>query len=263
MDPEPINAPRIADPCVLFAMSRERRGLNRDFPITQSFPGAPYWARFCGPAWLSILVLETGIGPDRARRTLEWALGKPLFDGVPYEPSLILFAGFAGSLDESLRVGDLMLASDVCDLEGNCWPTTWPGELPTGAWQPPLRRGTLLSSPHLVGSAEEKRHLGQTLGALAVDMESVAVARLCSKKGITFGCLRVISDDMHTPLSPRLVSLLAGSQISWWRVVSALIRQPSLLREFMRLERATRLASEQLGKGLGELLTLTLEWFPT
>jgi hypothetical protein len=262
MDPQTAHVPRIDDPCILFAMSRERRGFHGDFPITQSFPGAPCWARFCGPAWLSILMLETGIGQGRARQALEWALGKPLLEGVAYEPKLVLFAGFAGSLDESLRVGDLVLADAVVDLDGNRWPTTWPGELPPGDWQPPLRRGTLLSTPRMIAAPDEKLQLGKTHGALAVDMESAAVAQVCSKKGLPFGCLRAISDDMHTPLSPRLVSLLAGAKISWWRVVSALLRQPTLLREFIRLDRATRLAGAQLSKAVGELLTLTLEWFP-
>ena len=83
--------------------------------------------------------METGIGPNRAQRALDWVLAKPLFEGVPYEPKLVLFAGFAGSLNESLGVGDLVLATDVVDLEGNRWPTTWPGELPVGSWHPPLQ----------------------------------------------------------------------------------------------------------------------------
>ena len=69
--------------------------------------------------------------------------------------------------------------------------------------------------------------------------------------------------DMNTPLSfPRWFPFWhSGSQVSWWRVLSALLRRPSLLKEFLRLERGTRKASDQLGKGLGELLTLTLDWF--
>ena len=69
-----------------------------------------------------------------------------------------------------------------------------------------------------------------------------------------------ISDDVDTPLSPQLVSLLAGGRISLPRVLLALLRRPALLKEFRRLGRDTRVASTQLGKALGELLTLTLEW---
>jgi len=92
-------------------------------------------------------------------------------------------------------------------------------------------------------------------------MESATFARLCTKRGIPFGCLRAISDDLDTALSPALVSLLTGGRVSWWRALRALLRRPSLFKEFLRLGRDTRLASAQLGKAVGELLTLTLEWF--
>jgi hypothetical protein len=40
--------------------------------------------------------------------------------------------------------------------------------------------------------------------------------------------------------------------------LSAGLRSPNLLAEMLRLARQTRLAGRQLGKALGELLTLTL-----
>jgi hypothetical protein len=39
-----------------------------------------------------------------------------------------------------------------------------------------------------------------------------------------------------------------------------LARKPSMFRELRRLARDTKQASTQLGKSLGELLTLTLPW---
>jgi nucleoside phosphorylase len=254
-----MNDLRIDDPCVLFAMNRESRGLLCEFPPTQEFAGAPCRAWFCGPSWLPILVVETGIGPKATQRALDWLLSKPKFDQVPYEPKLLLFAGFAGSLVEHLHVGDLVLATEVIDLDGNRWPTTWPGELPAGTWQPPLRRGTILSSAHLIGDPENKRRLGQT-HAVAVDMESATFARMCCKRGLPFGCLRAISDDVGTALSSQLVDLLTAGRVSWRRALLALVRRPFLLKELMRLSRDTRSAADQLGKGLGELLTLTLDW---
>lgn len=250
----------IDDPCLLFAMGRESRGLRREFPPHQCFPGAPCRARFCGPSWLSILVLETGVGPDAVQRALDWLWSKPKLDQLPYEPKLLLYAGFAGSLVEFLHVGDLVLATDIVDPAGNRWPTTWPGELPEGTWQPPLRRGAILSLPNLVGNPDDKRRLGKTHDALAIDMESATFAQSCSKRGIPFGCLRAMSDDSDTPLSPELVTLLSGGQVSWWRALLALLRRPALLPEFWRLARNTRAAADQLGNALGELLTLTLEW---
>src|SRR5687768_16480555 len=100
-DRQPIT---LDDPCVLFALSRERGPFCREFRPHLAFGGAPCWASFCGPAWLSVLVAETGIGQVNVTRVLDWLLAKPLLDNVPYEPSVMIFAGFAGALTETLKV---------------------------------------------------------------------------------------------------------------------------------------------------------------
>src|SRR5215831_11620071 len=97
-----------ADPCVVFALGREAAPFLREFRPQQRFRGSPCRARFCGPAWLTVLVLETGVG---------------------------------GALRSGLRVGDVVLATEVADADGNVWPATWPDPLPPGEWRPPLHRG--------------------------------------------------------------------------------------------------------------------------
>ena len=78
-----------------------------------------------------------------------------------------------------------------------------PAHLPEGQWRPPLHRARLLTTGQLIGNPEDKRSLGRKHEAAAVDMESATVARMCSRKGVPFGCVRVISDRADTPLSPR------------------------------------------------------------
>lgn len=248
------------DPCVLFALGREARLFLRDFPLQQRFPGAPCRARFCGPAWLTVLVAQTGVGRERTARALDWLLGKPVLGNVAYRPKLVLSAGFAGALHPALLVGDLMLATEVVDESGEVWPCTWPATPLRGEWQPQLRRGRLVTADHIIAAPADKRALGQKHDALAVDMESAYVARRCSKEGIPFGCVRAISDGVDTALSPRLAAVLAGGGVSWWRLVTGVLRSPGLPAELWRLARHTRYAADQLGKGLGELLTLTLPW---
>jgi nucleoside phosphorylase len=248
------------DPCILFALGRESQAFRREFRPTQRFPGAPCWARFCGPAWLSVLVLETGVGAARAERALNWALDTPHLGIVPYRPKVVLCAGFSGSLNEELRVGDILLATEVVDADGNSWPATWPERLPSGEWRPPLHRGRLLTAPQLVCTPDDKRALGRQHSAVAVDMEAATVARLCSQRSVPFGCVRAISDDLNTPLSPRLLSLLCDGRVDPFRLLAGLAIAPRLSGEIWRLARQTTVAAEQLGKALGELLTLTLSW---
>lgn len=253
-----VNELQFDDPCILFAMHREAQAFYRQFPRTERFPDARFRASFCGPSWLSVLVLETGIGAEAMKRAVSWVLSKPRKDDVTYLPKVVLTVGYAGGLSESLQVGDVVLATSISTTDGRNWPTTWPGDLPPGDWHPPLHRGRILCSDHLVAKHEEKRKLGEQHGALAVDMESAIVADLCAQKQIPFGCVRVISDDVRTNLSPALVGLLSDSRLNAWRILKATLRSPSLLPEFMRLAKHTRHASEQLALALGELLTLTL-----
>ena len=255
-----LNDIAITDPCILFPLGREARPFFQGFRPQQRFPGAPCRARFSGPEWLTVLVLETGVGLERTQRALEWVLSKPLLGNLPYEPKVVVSAGFAGALHDEFQIGDLLLATDVVDPAGKSWPVPWPKSLPEGKWQPPLRRGRLLTTSQFISEPAQKRSLGQSHQALAVDMESATVASICSRKQVPFGCLRAISDPVDAPVSREVMTLLEGANISWLRLGILLAHSPSKAGELWRLGKATRMAARQLAKGLGELLTLTLPW---
>jgi nucleoside phosphorylase len=246
------------DPCVVFALRREARAFCRAFRPQQRFAGAPCWARFCGPEWLSVLVLETGVGPQRTEAALNWLLSNPRLGKVPCQPRVVIAAGFAGALREGLTVGDVVLAGEIVDDAGQSWAVPWPGELPPGEWRPPLARGRIYSSAELIATPQDKRRLGLKHGALAADMESAVVARLCHGHGVLFGCVRVISDAVDTALSPTLLQLLSRERVSLPRLASAVLTQPRLAKELWRLAKDTAQAADQLASALGEILTLTL-----
>jgi purine-nucleoside phosphorylase len=191
-------------------------------------------------------------------KALTWLVRKPSLKGVPYLPRVVICAGYSGALTANLRVGDVILATQVISVDGKSWKTTWPTELPAGEWHPPLHRGTIVTCSHLVGKPAEKRALGEKYDALAVDMESAVVAHACRRQGVPFACVRVISDEVGTSLSPALLGLLSDSRVSPVRVVTSIARSPGIIGPLWQLAKASRLASRQLAKALGELLTLTL-----
>jgi adenosylhomocysteine nucleosidase len=179
-------------------------------------------------------------------------------EAAPYRPRALVSAGFAGALQPGFRIGDIILATEVADPLGNRWPTTWPGKCSSGGSRPDFRRGRVLSAPHLVASSGEKLALGKQHDAVAVDMETATVARLCSGHDVPFGCVRAISDEVQTGLSPRLLSLLAGERVSPLRVLAALATTPTLSGDLWRLARHTRQAAQQLSIALGEMLSVTV-----
>jgi adenosylhomocysteine nucleosidase len=246
------------EPCLVFALPRESMAFRREFPPQQRFAGAPCWASFCGPSWLTVLVLHAGIGKQRVAEAGDWLLGEPPFGNLTYRPKLVLMAGYAGGLCEHLAVGDVILATEVMDETGKVWPATWPSRPLQGEWRPPLHRGRLLTVDKIINTPQEKRRLGQQHGALAVDMESAILAQRCSERGVPFGCVRVLSDAVDTLLSPHLARLFSSGRLSVLGILLALLRRPLLAVEFRRLAKQTRRASDRLGQALGELLTLTL-----
>jgi adenosylhomocysteine nucleosidase len=251
----------IDDVCVMFALRREAGPFCRDFHPNQSLLGAPCWAKFCGPSWLPVLALATGVGQARTERALTWLLGEPHLGDIHYRPKLVIAAGFCGALDDSLKTGDIVLATEVLDQStGASWSTTWPPHPLSGRREPPLHLGRMVSVPHLAATPKEKRALGKDLDAMAVDMESATLARMCHRAQVPFGCVRVVLDDQNTLLSPKLVGLLSSASASPWRVALATASSPALLPELRRLARRSHFAATQLGKALGELLTLTLPW---
>ncbi len=228
----------ITDPCIVFALRRESMRFRRDFPYQQRFPGAPCRAQFRGPPSQSVLMLETGLGAAAMESALRWCLSPPRFGDVPYRPRFILSVGFSGALRSEQKVGDLILATEVVDQRGNCWPTVLAPALP-------CCRGRLVTATEMVGDPREKQRLGHESGAAAVDMESATVARLCHEHGVPFACLRVISDALDTPLSPRLLALLRGGRVSPIRLAWQVMRHPTLIAELGRLAAQTRRAAEQ------------------
>lgn len=249
-----------SDPCVIFALARECGPFLREFRPQQKFPGAPCRARFCGPAWLSVLVLEVGVGHERARQAIDWALSSPKMDDLPYRPSVVISAGFSGALDPGLKVGDVVLADAVIEEDGTRHAVTWPPGPLEGAWDPPLHRGGVFTSSRLIGDPAEKKAVGEQRQAIAVEMESAMIARACAARSVPFGCVRVISDDAHTPLSVELAEVAFEGRVGPLKLAGAICRRPRLIPELWRLGKDTRLAARQLGKALGELLTLTLSW---
>jgi len=232
----------ITDPCIVFALRRESMYFRRRFPFQQRFPGAPCRAQFRGLPSLTVLMLETGLGAAAMETALRWCLNTPRFDTAPYRPRFVLSAGFSGALQPGQRVGDLILATEVVDQQGNCWPTYCPDYLAAEVHS----RGRLLTVTELAGDPRTKQRLGERYEAMAVDMETAVVARLCQEHGIPFACLRVISDDLNTPLSPHLVELLRRGRVSPLRLAWTVLRHPSLIQELWRLAGQTRFAAGRL-----------------
>lgn len=198
----------------------------------------------------------SGMGPKAARHAAE-ALAAA-------GASALAVFGVAGALSDTLRNGTLFCPERVLDDEGHAYVTdaAWSKGLRqrlTGIATPLHATGTLLSvaSPLLTATAKRAAH--QQHAALAVDMESAAVAAVAQERGLPFAVLRAIVDEVGDAIPPAL----NGSIDAWGRprplrLMAAFFRQPSLVGElprlYSRMQRAThalRAAAETAGPALG------------
>jgi adenosylhomocysteine nucleosidase len=204
------------------------------------------WHRPNAPA----LVAESGPGAKRTAQALDYLLGDAPSVALV---SCVISAGFAGGLREGFAVGDTILASEILDVNGGRWRSTWPVDLASRG-DLALHRGRLLTAPGIIATPAEKRRLGQEHDAVAVDMESAIVAQRCADRAIPFGALRAVSDPVEMGLSEELMSLFRHEMPPVSRAAGALWNKPALLGEMWRLARNTRLAARRLAAALNSLL---------
>jgi nucleoside phosphorylase len=219
---------------VLFAIRRESKPFIGRLRAMRKWPGR---------GRSRVLVVETGVGLKAARETVEHFV-------ECHRPAFLIAAGYAGSLQPHVRVGDVIVANEVRTESA----TTWPVEAiaPRGLGETHI--GRVLTANRLVGDAAEKIALGATHGALAVDMESAAIAEAAGRASIPFACVRVVSDNVESTLPATLVTLLAGNRIVPFALARALISRPSLAPHLWRLERDTRHAGKMLAAFLGRYI---------
>ena len=151
--------------------------------------------------------------------------------------------GVAGGLDPSLGAGVIVIASSVIGPDGSTAPAHEP-------WVKALMRidgafdsGAVVGSDEPVMTALDKRRLFRRYGALAVDMESHAVAGVARDAGIPFAAIRAIGDPAGRSV-PRaaLAGLMPDGRTRALPVLAGLIRRPRDFAGIWRLAKDTNRA---------------------
>ncbi len=170
------------------------------------------------------------------------ALDKAIAEGVE---GLISF-GIAGGLDPQLRSGTLVAASAVIGADGTRHATD-------EAWRHALSAdvdtvtGDIFGGEAIVATTAEKAALHARTGALAVDLESLVVARAARHAELPFIVLRAIADPATRPLPPAaLVPLSQDGSPHLPRVLLSVLRAPQQIPSLIRTARETQCALQAL-----------------
>jgi len=204
---------------------REFTGFLSHWHQIQPLPLPVHWARTGRWRGREVHAIANGAGADRA------------FAAVLVAPksSAICNIGFCGALDETLRVGDVFVATEVRNGKRS-WPALVPDDTPDAP------TGAVASIDHIAQTAAEKSNLRAT-GASIVEMEAAGVARASEDLDLPFYCIRAVSDLAREDFAIDFNAALgADGRFSTIRLIMQL-----KLAELIRLKQRTDLASKKLG----------------
>lgn len=116
-------------------------------------------------------------------------------------------------------------------------------------------RGRIADSQHMIATPAARAALARETGAIAVDMESAAIARVAAERGIPFATIRIVTDGPGDTLviDWDRYRRADGSMRTSAAVLSAL-RSPQGVAELFRLWYASKQASHALSKYLRQFL---------
>lgn len=188
-------------------------------------------ALLTGMAVEARLASRTGL-PVACAGTDAEAAAEALLDGGAVG---IVSFGVAGGLTPELRPGTLVVATAVVGngasfMASRAWRSRLLGALPQA------RTGAVAGVARPVSTVAEKADLLARTGALAVDMESLAVARVCHRRGRPFAVLRAVADPAGRALPPLALAGLDGQgRIAPAAVLERLAREPWRIAGLCRL----------------------------
>lgn len=200
--------------------------------------------RLLGRDQPEVRVLHTGVGAVVCRERIERFLDAERFD-------LLISSGFAGAIDDSLGVSDLVLAENYSDralLEQaralvNC------------------RLARLITANEVIEEAGERAQLARDQGAHAVDMETECIAQACASRHIPLLSLRAISDTAGAPFpAPAAVLFdLERQRTPSGRLAAYLFTHPAAIVRMMRFTHQIATARAELAVALQRLVEILNE----
>jgi adenosylhomocysteine nucleosidase len=238
----------------VFALGTEAAGLEDLLGNPRTLRGNGFRATLGWIEGRRVGLVVSGMGRQAAQRATE-----ALIDG--HAPRWVVSAGFSGGLCPGAKIGDIVLAEEVCDCGGNRLPVELKIDRDS-ARHPRLHLGRILTADRLICLPDEKMAMGRQHEAVAVDMESMAVAQACRHGETPFLAVRIISDDVEEEL-PAFLDRYARQRSLAGKtgvVLAALLKQPSHLKTMYKLREDSLLLGDRLARFL---VSLVREIVPT
>jgi len=229
---------------IIGAIKDEIAGIKKEMRIEDALRW-PTGNAFAGN-WrdVPIVLVRSGMGCDRARRALAEIAGK-------YTLERIFSIGYAGALDPSLKVGDLVVADQVVYYQ-TLKSYSLDGEL-LGT-MPEVRRGTLLTVDQVVATPPEKKALREKYSAVAVDMETFALVEEAKSRNIPICSYRAITDTADQELMDCSHLIEANGDVSKLKAGWHVLTHPGDLKSMIDLGQHAKTATASLTELVSQLI---------
>ncbi len=225
---------------IVAAMEREVAPLIRSWNVRRIKHGGRHYRLFESHAgeYGGTVLICGGIGAEAARRATEAVIQQS-------HPDRVLSVGFAGALDATTKIADVLEPHTVINAADGARIQTVTVLEPMESGQMASGKETLVSYA-AVSDRDQKQRLAKSYGAVAVDMEAASVAQGAQARGIEFAALKAISDaaDFDMPPVERFVS--GDGQFHSARFALHVAMRPWLWGRTVALARNSARASKSL-----------------
>ena len=237
--------------CIIGAIGEEIAGVKQRMKIERSL--ALGHARVFIGHWqgADLLLVRSGVGRTRARQALA-----QVCDG--HTVGLILSIGYAGGLDSSLNVGDLVIADKAFDhASGSADKKNLREQIISPALVDQAMtlscsdatvvvRGGLLTVDRVVSDPDAKKRLGSRYPVQAVDMETTELAREAAARNIPFLSIRSITDTVNQQLLDCAHLVKADGEVSKLKAGWHVLTHPGDLKNMVALRGHAQKATARL-----------------
>jgi adenosylhomocysteine nucleosidase len=240
---------RPCDVGLIYALETESGGLEDLLDGGVTYQGNGFTVRQGGLQGRHVAIARSGAGCKAAAAATEAILSG-------HQPPWIISAGFAGGLVDQVQRYDLVIGDRVMDTAGAEIPLDVQLDPAALAQMPGVHVGRLLCADRIIRLPQEKRSLGEKHQALAVDMETLAVAEVCRRRQIPFLAIRVIIDAVDDQL-PSDVNYLLKQKSTASRLgaaFGAILNRPGSFTDLLKLKEQALVAGDRLAKFLSQVI---------
>ena len=207
---------------------------------------------------IPVLLVRTGIGIKKAKLAIEITIKN-------FEISLVISTGFAGALQDKINVGDLVSSKNILyatnlddskdkeftiddSLEHNKYFVKKINKTCDGL-DFPIHYGDTITVNNIIFSAAKKSWLGKESKAIAVDMETFAIADVALNNRLPFFSIRSISDDVKSDLNlEKLGDSLSSDDFNLNKTSWELLKDFKNVSHLMKLRKQSIIASRKISR---------------